>query len=140
MIACLLDLVLAIHKTITMTLEITTFDLSKVIEYFMRHEDILPWELNMHLYSIKERLLENMAWEKGSSMYTSLIFAKPNLIAKIIHLCLMADLIPSLDNLGSKEGPTPATTQCLAIGITRRKRPICDQCIYNHLQLFVFCN
>jgi retinoblastoma-like protein 1 len=123
MIACSAELVLATHKTVTMTFPavlepagITAFDLSKVIEYFVRHEDTLPRELKRHLNSIEERLLESMAWEKGSSMYTSLIFAKPNLAAEINRLCLMADPMPSLDNLGSEEGPTPATTQCLAGG------------------------
>ncbi len=123
MIACSAELVLATHKTVTMTFPavlepagITAFDLSKVIEYFVRHEDTLPRELKRHLNSIEERLLESMAWEKGSSMYTSLIFAKPNLAAEINRLCLMADPMPSLDNLGSEDGPTPATTQCLAGG------------------------
>ncbi|KAH9555125.1 hypothetical protein CY35_08G098100 [Sphagnum magellanicum] len=123
MIACSAELVLATHKTVTMTFPavlepagITAFDLSKVIEYFVRHEDTLPRELKRHLNSIEERLLESMAWEKGSSMYTSLIFAKPNLAEEINRLCLMADPMPSLDNLGSEEDPTPATTQCLAGG------------------------
>ncbi|CAM6073864.1 unnamed protein product [Sphagnum tenellum] len=129
MIACSAELVLATHKTVTMTFPavlepagITAFDLSKVIEYFVRHEDTLPRELKRHLNSIEERLLESMAWEKGSSMYTSLIFAKPNLAAEINRLCLMADPMPSLDNLGSEDGPTPATTHCLA-GESRAASP-----------------
>ena len=73
MIACSAELVLATHKTVTMmfpaVLEktgITAFDLSKVIEGFVRHEDTLPRELKRHLNSLEERLLESMAWEKGS--------------------------------------------------------------------------
>lgn len=104
MIACSAELVLATHKTVTMmfpaVLEktgITAFDLSKVIESFVRHEDSLPRELKRHLNSLEERLLESMAWEKGSSMYNSLIVARPTLSAEINRLGLLAEPMPSLD-------------------------------------------
>uniref|UniRef100_A0ACD5ZNH7 Uncharacterized protein n=1 Tax=Avena sativa TaxID=4498 RepID=A0ACD5ZNH7_AVESA len=104
MIACSAELVLATHKTVTMmfpaVLEktgITAFDLSKVIESFVRHEDTLPRELKRHLNSLEERLLESLAWEKGSSMYNSLIVARPALSAEINRLGLQAEPMPSLD-------------------------------------------
>ncbi|KAH6771101.1 retinoblastoma-related 1 [Perilla frutescens var. hirtella] len=104
MLACSAELVLATHKTVTMlfptVLErtgITAFDLSKVIESFIRHEETLPRELRRHLNSLEERLLESMVWEKGSSMYNSLIVAKPALSAEITRLGLLAEPMPSLD-------------------------------------------
>ncbi|CAA6659647.1 unnamed protein product [Spirodela intermedia] len=104
MLACAAELVLATHKTVTMmfpaVLEktgITAFDLSKVIESFVRHEETLPRELKRHLNSLEERLLESMAWEKGSSMYNSLIVARPSLSAEINRLGLLAEPMPSLD-------------------------------------------
>lgn len=104
MLACSAELVLATHKTVTMlfpaVLErtgITAFDLSKVIESFIRHEESLPRELRRHLNSLEERLLESMVWEKGSSMYNSLIVARPALSADINHLGLLAEPMPSLD-------------------------------------------
>ncbi|KAG6677157.1 hypothetical protein I3842_14G011500 [Carya illinoinensis] len=104
MLACSAELVLATHKTVTMlfpaVLErtgITSFDLSKVIESFIRHEESLPRELRRHLNSLEERLLESMVWEKGSSMYNSLIVARPSLSAEINRLGLMAEPMPSLD-------------------------------------------
>ncbi|KQJ99190.1 hypothetical protein BRADI_3g41630v3 [Brachypodium distachyon] len=104
MIACSAELVLATHKTVTMmfpaVLEktgITAFDLSKVIESFVRHEDTLPRELKRHLNSLEERLLESLAWEKGSSMYNSLIVARPTLSVEINRLGLLAEPMPSLD-------------------------------------------
>ncbi|KAG7031913.1 Retinoblastoma-related protein [Cucurbita argyrosperma subsp. argyrosperma] len=104
MLACSAELVLATHKTVTMlfpaVLErtgITAFDLSKVIESFIRHEESLPRELRRHLNSLEERLLESMVWEKGSSMYNSLIVAKPALAAEINRLGLLAEPMPSLD-------------------------------------------
>ncbi|MQM09087.1 hypothetical protein Taro_041951 [Colocasia esculenta] len=104
MLACAAELVLATHKTVTMmfpaVLEktgITAFDLSKVIESFVRHEESLPRELKRHLNSLEERLLESMAWEKGSSMYNSLIVAKPSLSAEINRLGLLAEPMPSID-------------------------------------------
>ncbi|KAF8653854.1 hypothetical protein HU200_061983 [Digitaria exilis] len=108
MIACSAELVLATHKTVTMmfpaVLEktgITAFDLSKVIEGFVRHEDTLPRELKRHLNSLEERLLESMAWEKGSSMYNSLIVARPALSAEINRLGLLAEPMPSLDAIAA---------------------------------------
>lgn len=104
MLACSAELVLASYMTVTMlfpaVLEktgITAFDLSKVIESFVIHEETLPKELRTHLNSLEERLLESMAWEKGSSMYNSLIVAKPTLSAEINRLGLLAEPMPSLD-------------------------------------------
>ncbi|XP_073392404.1 retinoblastoma-related protein-like isoform X2 [Physcomitrium patens] len=109
MIACSAELVLATHKTVTMGFPavldpagITAFDLSKVIEYFVRHEDTLPRELKRHLNTIEERILESMAWGKGSSMYNSLIVARPSLANEINRLCLLADPMPALENVGSQ--------------------------------------
>lgn len=120
MITCSAELVLATHKTVTMgfpaVLEpagITAFDLSKVIEYFVRHEDTLPRELKRHLNTIEERILESMAWEKGSSMYNSLIVARPSLATEINRLCLLADPMPALENLGSQERPSPLTIHAI---------------------------
>lgn len=104
MLACAAELVLATHKTVTMlfpaVLErtgITAFDLSKVIESFIRHEESLPRELRRHLNSLEERLLESMVWEKGSSMYNSLTVARPSLSSEINRLGLLAEPMPSLD-------------------------------------------
>ncbi|KAJ6850470.1 retinoblastoma-related protein isoform X1 [Iris pallida] len=106
MLACSAELVLATHKTVTMmfpaVLEktgITAFDLSKVIESFVRHEETLPRELKRHLNTLEERLLESMAWEKGSSMYNSLTVARPELSAEINRLGLLAEPMPSLDDM-----------------------------------------
>ncbi|KDP40561.1 hypothetical protein JCGZ_24560 [Jatropha curcas] len=109
MLACSAELVLATHKTVTMlfpaVLErtgITAFDLSKVIESFIRHEESLPRELRRHLNSLEERLLESMVWEKGSSMYNSLTVARPSLSAEINRLGLLAEPMPSLDAIAMR--------------------------------------
>ncbi|CAA0816734.1 Retinoblastoma-related protein 1 [Striga hermonthica] len=104
MLACSAELVLATHKTVTMLFPtvldrtgITAFDLSKVIESFIRHEESLPRELRRHLNSMEERLLESMVWERGSSMYNSLTVARPAFSAEINRQGLIADPMPSLD-------------------------------------------
>ncbi|KAF9606989.1 hypothetical protein IFM89_030408 [Coptis chinensis] len=106
MLACSAELVLATHKTVTLlfptVLErtgITAFDLSKVIESFIRHEESLPRELRRHLNFLEEKLLESMAWEKGSSLYNSLIVARPALSTEINRLGLLAEPMPSLDEI-----------------------------------------
>jgi retinoblastoma-like protein 1 len=78
---------------------LTAFDLSKIIENFVRHEETLPRELKRHLNSLEEQLLESMAWEKGSSLYNSLIVARPSLASEINRLGLLAEPMPSLDEL-----------------------------------------
>ncbi|GMI86207.1 RETINOBLASTOMA-RELATED, RETINOBLASTOMA 1, RETINOBLASTOMA-RELATED PROTEIN 1 [Hibiscus trionum] len=121
MLACSAELVLATHKTATMLFPtvldrtgITAFDLSKVIESFIRHEESLPRELRRHLNSLEERLLESMVWNKGSSMYNSLIVARPALSAEINGLGLLAEPMPSLDaiamHVNSSGGTPPVPT------------------------------
>ncbi|TYH75463.1 hypothetical protein ES332_D04G020800v1 [Gossypium tomentosum] len=117
MLACSAELVLATHKTATMLFPtvldrtgITAFDLSKVIESFIRHEESLPRELRRHLNSLEERLLESMVWDKGSSMYNSLIVAKPALSAEINRLGLLGEPMPPLDAIATHinfSGGTP---------------------------------
>eukprot|EP01018_Ginkgo_biloba_P033472 Gb_14616 [translate_table: standard] len=118
MLACSSELVLATHKTVTMIfpavlepIGITAFDLSKVIESFVRHEETLPRELKRHLNTLEERLLESLAWEKGSSMYNSLIVAKPGLAAEINCLGLLADPMPLLDTIAMHLNPSSKGVQ-----------------------------
>ncbi|XP_062183024.1 retinoblastoma-related protein 1-like [Phragmites australis] len=110
LIACSAEIVLATHKTVIMmfpaVLEstgLTAFDLSKIIENFVRHEETLPRELKRHLNSLEEQLLESMAWEKGSSLYNSLVVTRPSLASEINRLGLLAEPMPSLDHLVARQ-------------------------------------
>ena len=49
--------------------------MSKLIEAFVRHEPTLPRELKHHLFSIEEKMLEALAWERGSSLFHLLVRA-----------------------------------------------------------------
>jgi len=82
---------------------LTAFDLSKIIENFVRHEETLPRQLKRHLNSLEEQLLESMVWEKGSSLYNSLIVARPSLASEIKYLGLLAEPMPSLDDLVARQ-------------------------------------
>lgn len=110
LIACSAELVLATHKTVIMmfpaVLEstgLTAFDLSKIIENFVRHEESLPRELKRHLNSLEEQLLESMVWEKGSSLYNSLVVARPSLASEINRLGFLAESMPSLDDIEARQ-------------------------------------
>ncbi|XP_066337130.1 retinoblastoma-related protein 1-like isoform X3 [Miscanthus floridulus] len=110
LIACSAELVLATHKPVFMmfpaVLEstgLTAFDLSKIIENFVRHEETLPRQLKRHLNSLEEQLLESMVWEKGSSLYNSLIVARPSVALEIKRLGLLAEPMPSLDDLVARK-------------------------------------
>ncbi|MCO5597681.1 hypothetical protein L7F22_051762 [Adiantum nelumboides] len=109
MLACSAELVLATYKTVSLNFPavleptgITSFDVWKVIESFVQHEETLPRELKRHLNSIEEKILEKLAWEKGSSFYNSLVIAKPNLQGEIYRLNLLAEPMPSLEALHSR--------------------------------------
>jgi retinoblastoma-like protein 1 len=109
MLACSAELVLATYKTVSLNFPavleptgITAFDVWKVIESFVRHEETLPRELKRHLNSIEEKILEKLAWEKGSSLYNSLIIAKPALQEYINRLRLLAEPMPSLESLNAR--------------------------------------
>ncbi|KAG8089914.1 hypothetical protein GUJ93_ZPchr0011g27799 [Zizania palustris] len=127
LIACSAELVLATHKTVIMmfpaVLEstgLTAFDLSKIIENFVRHEETLPRELKRHLNSLEEQLLESMSWEKGSSLYNSLVVARPSLTSEINHLGLLAEPMPSLDDIAARQNIHPE-----GLLPTSKKRPSC---------------
>ncbi|KAF9597136.1 hypothetical protein IFM89_015965 [Coptis chinensis] len=78
---------------------ITAFDVCKVIESFVKHKELFPGDLILHLFALQERLFECMIWEKGSSMYNSLIVARPDLSEEINRLGLLAEPIPSFDEI-----------------------------------------
>lgn len=56
-------------------LQLRAFDLCKLIETFVRHEPSLPRELKRHMFSIEEKMLEALAWERGSSLFPKLVVA-----------------------------------------------------------------
>lgn len=59
-------------------LELPAFDMSKLVGTFVRHispTEQVPRELKRHLFSIEEKILEQQAWERGSSLYPMLIAA-----------------------------------------------------------------
>ena len=55
--------------------EVTPFDVSKAVEFFIRYETSMPRELKRHLNAIDERALEQLAWKPGSSLLKALTVA-----------------------------------------------------------------
>ncbi|GAQ86653.1 retinoblastoma-related protein [Klebsormidium nitens] len=109
------ELVLASHKSTLMAFpavlkpaRVTAFDLIKVIEALVRAEESLPRELKRHLNSIEEKILESLAWDRGSSMYTSLYTlrkaqATPEAQAQVLEMERL-HLLPG----GPPPDPTPS--------------------------------
>lgn len=59
-------------------LQLPAFDMSKLVGTFVRHispAEQVPRELKRHLFSIEEKILEQQAWERGSSLYPLLTSA-----------------------------------------------------------------
>ena len=56
-------------------LELHAFDLCKMIDPFVRYEPSTPRDLKRHLHSIEEKIIESLAWERGSSFYPLLVLA-----------------------------------------------------------------
>ena len=56
-------------------LELHAFDMCKIIDPFVRYEPSTPRDLKRHLHSIEEKIVESLAWERGSSLYPLLVMA-----------------------------------------------------------------
>lgn len=115
MLACCAELVSTAHTGISTLIPvvfeitgITPFDLSKVIESVIMYEQTLPRELKRHLNSLEEQMLESRVWEKGSSLYNSLIVSRPDLSNEINRLGLLAEPMPPLDTI-SLQNPIPSS-------------------------------
>ncbi|KAG1669895.1 hypothetical protein FOA52_002421 [Chlamydomonas sp. UWO 241] len=84
LMACALEVVIAAYRmpsavfpSALARLHLTPFDLSKVVQPFVRYLASvpglpLPRELKRHLYAIEERVVEALAWEPGSPLYALL--------------------------------------------------------------------
>jgi retinoblastoma-like protein 1 len=66
--------------TVLNRLDISAFDLCKVIEPLVRSEVNLnlPKEVKRHLYAIEENSLELLSWKPGSTFYKHMITARSN--------------------------------------------------------------
>ncbi|KAJ4729588.1 Retinoblastoma-related protein [Melia azedarach] len=141
LLACSAELVSMARTRISILLSlilervgITAFDVSKVIESFIKHEDRLPGELRRHLNSLEETLLESMVWEKGSSLYNSLMVTRPDLSEEINQLKLLSKPTPSLDHIAMNNNVGPGGLarqqnlhkQKLSVGQDGAKRQ-CDE-------------
>lgn len=122
LLACCAELVLASHKATAHTFPsilapagVSAFDMDKVMESLVRHEDTLPGELRKHLHACDERILESLAWAKGSSLYLALIAARRHLAAEVVRLGLLPPHSQSsgleLGEATSRAGLPQATTE-----------------------------
>ncbi|CAI5484133.1 unnamed protein product [Closterium sp. Yama58-4] len=98
LLACSAELVLASHKATAHTFPavlapagVSAFDMDKVMEGFVRYEEGLPGELKRHLNACDERILESLAWEKGSSLYVTVVAARRHLLAEVKRLQLLPE-------------------------------------------------
>ncbi|GJP45797.1 hypothetical protein CLOM_g5133 [Closterium sp. NIES-68] len=98
LLACSAELVLASHKATAHTFPavlapagVSAFDMDKVMEGFVRYEEGLPGELKRHLNACDERILESLAWEKGSSLYVTVVAARRHLLAEVHRLQLLPE-------------------------------------------------
>ncbi|KAL0037539.1 hypothetical protein WJX77_001507 [Trebouxia sp. C0004] len=83
--ACAFELIVASYKMVTHAfpavlekLELYAFDMCKIIDSFVRYEPSTPRDLKRHLHSIEEKIIESLAWERGSSLYSLLVAACEN--------------------------------------------------------------
>ncbi|CAI5469568.1 unnamed protein product [Closterium sp. Yama58-4] len=98
LLACSAELVLASHKAtahafpaVLAPAGVSAFDMDKVMEGFVRYEEGLPGELKRHLNACDERILESLAWEKGSSLYVTVVAARRHLLAEVKRLQLLPE-------------------------------------------------
>lgn len=81
-------------------LQLDAFDLCKLIETFVRHIPGLPRDLKRHLFSIEEKMLESLAWARGSSLYPKLVSAcaDPSGAPPLFSPCLLHGDSPMLSS------------------------------------------
>ena len=76
MLACAMEVVVASYKTATLKfpaiprlLGLDAFDVVGIIEPFVRADPTMPREVKKHFNAIEERVMETMAWQRGSSLF-----------------------------------------------------------------------
>eukprot|EP00899_Mesostigma_viride_P012632 jgi/Mesvir1/2136/Mv16657-RA.1 len=81
--ACCLEVVVGAYRVAPLAFpEVATriglkpFDMLKVIESFIKSEPSLPRPLKSHLRMVEESVVEQLAWERGSSLYHLLVKAE----------------------------------------------------------------
>lgn len=89
-------------------LDVGAFDVEKLIDQFVRLEPTIPQDIRRHLHEIEERIIEQFAWEKGSSLYHLLRlagnYAKKRACTETFGSAMEEE---KLDR-GSAPGPDPA--------------------------------
>jgi retinoblastoma-like protein 1 len=75
-LACSMEVVVASYKTATLKfpaiprlLGLDAFDVSSIIEPFVRADTTMPREVKKHFNAIEETIGETLAWSKGSSLF-----------------------------------------------------------------------
>uniref|UniRef100_A0A6B2KXS7 Retinoblastoma-associated protein A-box domain-containing protein n=1 Tax=Arcella intermedia TaxID=1963864 RepID=A0A6B2KXS7_9EUKA len=67
-------------------LEISPFDFYTIIECIIKHEPSLPHFIRKHLIRIEEKVLEEMAWESNSPLYTNLTKEQRGLLLERLNM------------------------------------------------------
>lgn len=82
LVALASECVVAAHRITTFAfpvlerkLGVGAFDVEKLIDQFVRLEPTIPQDIRRHLHEIEERIIEQFAWEKGSSLFQLLRLA-----------------------------------------------------------------
>lgn len=75
-LACSMEVVVASYKTATLKfpaiprlLGLDAFDVSSIIEPFVRADTTMPREVKKHFNALEETIMETSAWSKGSSLF-----------------------------------------------------------------------
>ena len=82
-LSCAAEVVVASYKTATLKfpaiptlLGLDAFDVSNVIEPFVRADATMPREIKKHFNAIEEKIMEHMAWRRGSTLLSFMIAAE----------------------------------------------------------------
>nr|BAN18542.1 retinoblastoma-like protein [Volvox africanus] len=77
LVTCCIEVVAACYRMVSCAfpkvldaLHIKAIDLPNMIQSFVKSIETLPRELKRHLFLIEEKILESLAWEPGSSLYS----------------------------------------------------------------------
>lgn len=114
-LSCAMEVVVASYKTATLKfpaiprlLGLDAFDVVHMIEPFVRADPTMPREVKKHFNAIEERVMETMAWQRGSSFFNFMRAAErgapPPRPAQAALAAVSKPAPPAMDEKGNAEG------------------------------------
>jgi retinoblastoma-like protein 1 len=109
-----MEVVVASYKTATLKfpaiprlLGLDAFDVSSIIEPFVRADTTMPREVKKHFNALEETIMETLAWSKGSSLFGFMRAAESGYLAARPAAAALAAVSGAADSPGATAPVSP---------------------------------